>query len=36
MDQISVDSKARKVMVNGQMFIERNGEFFNMTGAKVQ
>lgn len=36
MDQVSVDSKARKVMVNGQMFIERNGEFFNMTGAKVQ
>lgn len=33
---VNADVKARKVMVNGQMFIERNGEFFNMTGAKVQ
>ena len=36
MDQVSVDSKARKVMVEGQMLIERNGEFFNVTGAKVK
>lgn len=26
----------RKVVVNGQLFIERNGEYFTMTGKKVQ
>ncbi len=35
MDEINADVKARKVFVNGQMLIERNGEYFNMTGAKV-
>ena len=35
-ENVNADVKARKVMVNGQMFIERNGEYFNMTGAKVQ
>ena len=35
MDEINAGAKARKVFVNGQMLIERNGEYFNMTGAKV-
>lgn len=35
MDEINAEMKARKVFVNGQMLIERNGEYFNMTGAKV-
>ncbi|MBR1879022.1 MAG: hypothetical protein IJ814_08500 [Paludibacteraceae bacterium] len=34
-DQVNAGAKARKVMVNGQMLIERNGEYFNMTGTKV-
>ena len=36
MDEINAEMKARKVFVNGQMLIERNGEYFNMTGAKVR
>ena len=33
--EVKAGAKARKVFVNGQMLIERNGEYFNMTGAKV-
>ena len=29
-------TKAHKVILNGQMLIERNGEYFDITGAKVQ
>ena len=32
----AVESKARKVIVNGTMVIERNGEYFSLTGAKLQ
>lgn len=34
-DEIMADVKARKVIKCGQMLIERNGELYNMTGAKV-
>ena len=36
LDQVEVTGKAHKVFVNGQMLIERNGELFNMTGARIQ
>lgn len=35
MDEINTGVKARKVFVNGQILIERNGEYFDMTGAKL-
>ena len=34
-ENVNADIKARKVFKDGQMLIERNGEYFNMTGAKV-
>ena len=36
LDQVELTGKAHKVFVNGQMLIERNGELFNMTGARIQ
>jgi len=33
--EVKAGAKARKVVIDGQMLIERNGEYFNMTGAKV-
>jgi len=36
LEEINAEMKARKVIVDGQMLIERNGEFFDMTGAKLQ
>lgn len=34
-DEVNAGVKARKVFKDGQMLIERNGELYNMTGAKV-
>lgn len=34
-DEVKAGAKARKVVIDGQLLIERNGEYFNMTGAKV-
>lgn len=34
-DEVNAGVKARKVIKDGQMLIERNGELYNMTGAKV-
>ena len=34
-DEVKAGAKARKVVIDGQMLIERNGELYNMTGAKV-
>ena len=34
-DEANAGVKARKVFVNGQILIERNGEYFDMTGAKL-
>lgn len=33
--EVKAGAKARKVVIDGQLMIERNGELFNMTGAKV-
>lgn len=35
-DNVNVNAKAEKVMINGQLFIRKNGELFNITGAKVK
>lgn len=36
-DELSAqETKAHKVVINGQMYIRKNGELFNMTGTKVQ
>lgn len=35
-DNVNVNAKAEKVMINGQLFIRKNGELFNITGAKVE
>ena len=36
-DQVNAtEIKARKVVIDGQLYILKNGELFNMTGAKVQ
>lgn len=35
-DNIEAASKARKVVRNGQVLVERNGVFYNLTGAVVE
>ena len=35
-DGINAKGEVRKVVVNGQMLIEHNGEFYYLTGTKVQ
>lgn len=35
-DDINAKGEVRKVVVNGQMLIEHNGEFYYLTGTKVQ
>lgn len=35
-ESVATNAKARKVMVDGQMLIERNGEYFNLTGTRVK
>lgn len=34
-EDVKAGAKARKVVIDGQLMIERNGELYNMTGAKV-
>ena len=35
-ETIHVTIPAKKILYNGQLFIERNGELFTITGNKVQ